>query len=156
MDNQQTDNQGIFSLTRRAFLKLGLLISSVASAWGIAKFLSYEAPQEVLLSFITLNQPNTYPLGSVIYIREVKAWLIRDNEGFYAVSSICTHLGCAINLGEEQFNCPCHGSQYDLNGKVITGPAASPLPGFEVYLSDDGRIVIDRRVTVPPTQRLVV
>ncbi|MBN2045851.1 MAG: ubiquinol-cytochrome c reductase iron-sulfur subunit [Anaerolineales bacterium] len=151
------DNTGkhkIYTLTRRAFLNLSLLISAAASSWGIIKFLSYKAPEERLLSFITLNQPQAYHLGSVTYIREVKAWLIHDQEGFYALSSTCTHLGCTINLGEERFDCPCHGSQFDLAGRVLKGPAASPLPGYQVRLSDDGRIVIDRRVSVPPSQRL--
>ncbi|MCB2180211.1 Rieske (2Fe-2S) protein [bacterium] len=156
MDNENTRNNKLLSLTRKAFLKLGLLISGVVSTWGIIKFLSYKAPEEKLLSFITLDKPNTYPLGTIIYIPEVKAWLFHTSEGFYALSSTCTHLGCTINLGDEKFDCPCHGSQFNLSGKVLQGPAASPLPGFEVTLSNDGRLVIDRRVNVPASQRLVV
>lgn len=156
MENKHAGKHTIFSMTRRAFLKIGLLISGVASGWGILKFLSYKAPEENILSFITLEQPQTYPLGSVTYIPEVKAWLFHSDEGFYALSSTCTHLGCTINLGDEKFDCPCHGSQFNLAGKVLQGPAASPLPGFEVSLSNDGRLVIDRRVNVPPTQRLVI
>jgi Rieske Fe-S protein len=156
MENKRMDKHQRVTITRRAFLKLGLLISSLASAWGIARFLSYEAPSEKLLSFITLDKPRAYPLGSTIYIREVKAWLIHDREGYYALSSTCTHLGCTIGLGEEQFDCPCHGSQFDLGGRVLQGPAAAPLPGYQVTLSEDGRLVIDRRVEVSAAQRLVV
>ena len=156
MDIKNADNKVLFSLTRRAFLKMSLWIAGIASGWGVFKFLSYKAPEENILSFITLSQPQTYPLGSATYIPEVKAWLFHSDDGFYALSSTCTHLGCTINLGDEKFNCPCHGSQFSLSGNVLQGPASAALPNFEVSLSDDGRLVIDRRVNVPSTQRLVI
>lgn len=141
------------NITRRMFLQFGLWMSGLVSAWGIFRFLSYETPGEVLLPFITLDAPNTYPLGFALYIPEVKAWLLRDDQGLYAVSSTCTHLGCTINAEKTKFACPCHGSQFDLSGHVIQGPAAKTLPHFEVRLSDDGRVVIDRRVEVPLNSR---
>ena len=154
-DNSR-DNSRTFSLTRRAFLKVSMLVTSLASAWGVVRFLSYEAPSERLLDFTTIGEPRTYPLGSAIYVREVKAWLIHDPDGFYALSATCTHLGCTINQGEGQFNCPCHGSQFTMTGSVLHGPAVSPLPCYQVRLSDSGNLVIDRRVEVPPTKRLAV
>lgn len=156
MDRDIDNKPAVRSLTRNAFLKLGLLISAAASSWGILKFLSYNAPEESVLDFIILSPPNTYPLGTMVYVREVKAWLIHNPDGFYAISATCTHLGCSINMGDGQFDCPCHGSQFDLSGRVLQGPASASLPGYQVSLSEDGRIMIDRRVTVPTSQRLVV
>ena len=156
MDREKNNRPLTGSITRNAFLKLGLLISGAASSWGIFRFLSYEAPEESVLDFVILNAPITYPLGTMIFIREVKAWLMHNPDGFYAVSATCTHLGCSVNMGEGQFNCPCHGSQFDLSGSVLQGPASTSLPGFEVSLTEDGRIMIDRRVTVPTSQRLLV
>ena len=153
MDRENSKKQLPKEFTRAAFLKLGLVISAAASSWGIFKFLSYEAPEESLLSFVILNPPNTYPLGTMIYVREVKAWLIHNSDGFYALSATCTHLGCTVNLGDDQFDCPCHGSQFDLSGRVLQGPASSALSGFLVSLSKDGRIMIDRRIKVPSSQR---
>jgi nitrite reductase/ring-hydroxylating ferredoxin subunit len=141
-------------ITRKMFLQVGLWFSGLVSAWGIFRFLSYETPGEELLPSITLDPPNTYSLGAAVYIPEVKAWLLRDGEGLYAVSSTCTHLGCTVNGEDNKFVCPCHGSQFDLSGRVLQGPAAKVLPNFEVRLSDDGRVVIDRRVEVPYITRL--
>jgi Rieske Fe-S protein len=56
---------------------------------------------------------------------------IAGNE-FVALSLVCTHLGCRVRKARDGFDCPCHGSRYDLNGKVINGPAAKPLRSFPV------------------------
>lgn len=47
----------------------------------------------------------------------------------FAINAICTHLGCVVpwNKAENKFMCPCHGSQYDYQGKVIRGPAPKSL-----------------------------
>lgn len=154
MATENNKKQIAVQFTRRMFLQLGLWVSGLASAWGIFKFLSYEAPGENLLPSITLDQPIVYSLGSITLVPEVKAWLIHDESGIYAVSATCTHLGCMINGEQDKFICPCHGSQFDLSGRVLRGPAAKSLQNFEVRLSEDGRVVIDRRVTVLPTERL--
>ncbi len=47
----------------------------------------------------------------------------------YGLNAVCTHLGCVVpwNAGENLFKCPCHGSQYAPNGKVVRGPAPRSL-----------------------------
>ena len=47
----------------------------------------------------------------------------------FALNAICTHLGCVVpwNKAEQKFMCPCHGSQYNSEGKVIRGPAPRSL-----------------------------
>lgn len=47
----------------------------------------------------------------------------------YGLNAICTHLGCVVpwNAGLDLFKCPCHGSQYAPNGKVVRGPAPQSL-----------------------------
>jgi Rieske Fe-S protein len=56
---------------------------------------------------------------------------IAEND-FAAVSMICTHLGCRVRKARDGFECPCHGSRYDLQGNVINGPAAKSLTSFPV------------------------
>jgi nitrite reductase/ring-hydroxylating ferredoxin subunit len=154
MKIDQEKKQTAVHITRRMFLQLGFWVSGLASAWGIFQFLNYEPAGEKLLPSITLDKPNTYRRGTAIFIPEVKAWLIRDEDGLYAVSAICTHLGCNVSGEEDRFVCPCHGSEYDLSGRVLQGPATSSLPHFELRLSEDGRIIIDRRNEVLPSSRL--
>lgn len=61
--------------------------------------------------------------------RHVAAY--RDPDGtLHEVSARCTHLGClvAFNTAERTWDCPCHGSRFDVDGQVVQGPATSPLP----------------------------
>lgn len=50
----------------------------------------------------------------------------------FAISTTCTHAGCEVRKTKSKFECPCHGSQYDLTGKVIRGPAPANLARFPV------------------------
>merc|ERR550532_3708583 len=61
----------------------------------------------------------------------------------FAVNAVCTHLGCVVpwNKGLNKFACPCHGSQYDQNGKVVRGPAPLSLALAKVA-EGDGKVVI--------------
>jgi Rieske Fe-S protein len=62
----------------------------------------------------------------------------RDGDGrLHELSARCTHLGCivAFNSAMRTWDCPCHGSRFDLDGSVLEGPARSPL---KVYRSPDG------------------
>lgn len=62
------------------------------------------------------------------------AWVIlKTNGSVTAYSPLCTHLGCAYHWesAAHAFVCPCHGSTFDVNGKVITGPARRPLDRYE-------------------------
>jgi Rieske Fe-S protein len=51
------------------------------------------------------------------------------NGKYHIVTPICTHLGCHVlfNHTDKVYDCPCHGSQYDIDGKVIHGPAVKNL-----------------------------
>lgn len=50
----------------------------------------------------------------------------------YGLNAVCTHLGCVVpwNKAENKFKCPCHGSQYNAEGKVIRGPAPLVRAGY--------------------------
>lgn len=59
----------------------------------------------------------------------------------HAFSSVCTHQGCAVEPGEGELACPCHGSVFDLaTGDVLQGPATDPLPEVTVEVADNGDI----------------
>lgn len=57
---------------------------------------------------------------------------------YIALSRICTHAGCTINLASPGFACPCHGSRYDNQGNVTNGPAVNALARLTAVLSADG------------------
>jgi cytochrome b6-f complex iron-sulfur subunit len=57
----------------------------------------------------------------------------------YGISAVCTHLGCVVpwNASESKFICPCHGSQYNSEGKVVRGPAPLSLALAHATVADD-------------------
>ena len=65
--------------------------------------------------------------------------VIRTGQSSYtALSRICTHAGCDINVSGSGFSCPCHGSVFNSQGKAIQGPAQAALQRFNVAISTDG------------------
>jgi Rieske Fe-S protein len=67
------------------------------------------------------------PEGGALVYREARLALIRDSGEIYALSLVCTHLGCTLNVNGEQLSCPCHGSRFDRRGRLLQGPADRPL-----------------------------
>jgi Rieske Fe-S protein len=68
-----------------------------------------------------------------------KAAVYRDDDGtLHEVSARCTHLGCVVgwNAGEKSWDCPCHGSRFDVDGNVLQGPAVKPLERVESAQSE--------------------
>ncbi len=61
----------------------------------------------------------------------------------YAVNSVCTHMGCDVLYDKDlgHIRCPCHGSQYGLDGHNIRGPAKRPLASYKIYTAG-GQVVI--------------
>lgn len=57
----------------------------------------------------------------------------------YGINAVCTHLGCVVpwNASENKFMCPCHGSQYNSEGKVVRGPAPLSLALVHANQQDD-------------------
>jgi cytochrome b6-f complex iron-sulfur subunit len=63
------------------------------------------------------------------------------NTGLIALSTICTHKGCEVRVLPDAFQCPCHGSEYRIDGAVIEGPASQPLQRFSVEETSEAVII---------------
>jgi Rieske Fe-S protein len=84
-------------------------------------------------------------------------YLIRGSGGIYAINASCLHQGGHIDPSQAGFACPCHGSQYDLNGTVTVGPApvGAVLQHYEVSeVTPGGVLVIDPTKPVSAATRL--
>ena len=65
--------------------------------------------------------------------------VVRTGTASYtALSRICTHAGCDVNVAGNGFSCPCHGSKFDSQGQATQGPAQTALQRFSVAVSSDG------------------
>ena len=76
------------------------------------------------------------------------------HEGIIAFSKICSHMGCAVALYDQQTKhllCPCHQSTFDVTraAKVIFGPAARPLPQLAITVDAEGYLVAQQPFTEP-------
>jgi cytochrome b6-f complex iron-sulfur subunit len=60
----------------------------------------------------------------------------------FGLNAVCTHLGCVVpwNVNENKFICPCHGSQYNSQGKVVRGPAPLSLALVHTSVTEDGKV----------------
>lgn len=74
---------------------------------------------------------------------EFPIFVRREGEQAYlALSGECDHLSCAVDLGEEAFECPCHGSRFSLDGELLEGPASQGLLEFETRVEEEETLVI--------------
>jgi Rieske Fe-S protein len=83
-------------------------------------------------------------------------WLIPDDGApgkVRALSTVCPHLGCAIDWtpgGKDgapkgHFNCPCHRSVFDAEGRRVSGPSPRDMDALEAHIADGGVFVAYRR-----------
>ena len=104
---------------------------------------------------IALGDPRRFPVDTFTFLEEHKLYVYRDHEGIKAVSAICTHLGCILEKSTDGFECPCHGSCYNVEGEVLSGPAPRNLAWYSVSRSADGKIVINPGKNVPSHEKFL-
>jgi cytochrome b6-f complex iron-sulfur subunit len=130
-------------LSRRDFLKIVragfLYLSGALAIGGFLRFLDYD-PNPTPKTEFDLGPAANYPPGSRTLLNDPPAILIHKESGFSALSLICTHLGCTVEQKAGEFACPCHGSRFDVDGKVIHGPAEKPLPSLRVEVTNEGNL----------------
>ena len=133
------------NLFRRDFLKLapdGFLYLSGAMAFvGFLRFLDFD-PKPAPKTEFDLGSAEDYPPGSNTILPDIPAILIHTESGFSALSLVCTHLGCALEPNAEGFACPCHGSRFDAEGRVLHGPAAERLSLLRIETTQDNKITL--------------
>ncbi len=83
-------------------------------------------------------------------------FIARDAGGFMALSAICTHMGCTVGFtaGQATFDCPCHGSEYKIDGTVMFGPAPRALERVLLCRNSSNQLVIDTTQDVTTSDRL--
>jgi Rieske Fe-S protein len=94
-----------------------------------------ETPRQHLTPLAKLSD---IPEGTVLrtVFRDEPLLLLNDGGTVRALSGLCTHESCKLGWNDVQrlIQCPCHGSVFDANGRVVRGPATEPLPSFRTEL----------------------
>jgi Rieske Fe-S protein len=98
---------------------------------------------------VKVGPPGEYPVAAEPQrVMGQNLFILHDEEGFAALGALCTHLGCVVTPTPGGFECPCHGSRFGPDGRVVQGPAPSPLRWYELSLAPDGQLVVDTKKTV--------
>ncbi len=81
--------------------------------------------------------------SKVTLVKEIPAFIVKNKNGFEAFDAHCTHMGCILNYckNDKLFECPCHGSAFELNGEKVHGPARKPLKRLAFRIKD-GKLII--------------
>ena len=68
-----------------------------------------------------------------------KVFIVMSRSGLFALSPICTHLGCLVNWdnNKKEFLCPCHGGTYGMEGDVRKGPPSDPLTRLSLKIQEE-------------------
>jgi len=164
MSSIEKQLEGICDLEKKPISRRDFL--GIAAAWAAATSMTLaligllKVPMPALFPDISktfkIGKPEDYPIGAEKIFKDKKVMVSRDKEGLYAISLICTHLGCIVSKHAERFDCPCHGSKFDLQGKVKTGPAPKALPWLKVSQLPNGKLIVNAMKPVPIGTKIVI
>lgn len=115
------------------------VLGSLATFFFIRPRTTYGQPNR-----FKIGRPEEFPPGSRIAIDPKRVCIVREGNKVAAISTTCTHLGCIIAPSATGFQCPCHGSRFDVDGNVTGGPAPKALAWYAVTLTPSGELEVDK------------
>lgn len=132
-------------MPRRDFLGLAAL-GSMAAALLFSLFGMLKLPKAAVSASpakrFNVALPENLAAGEAFIPPGRNVAVFRDGEGVYAISTVCTHLGCIVKTSANGFDCPCHGSGFTKDGTVRKGPAPKALPWLKVT-NNGGKLTVD-------------
>lgn len=132
-----------------SFLSLGWITFTAACAGLASLAFRFSYPNvnfEPEMDFLA-GRPEDYEEGvDERWKNGYGVWIYKNEGKLVALSNICTHLGCIPTWlpAELKFKCPCHGSGYYSNGINFEGPAPRPLERYNISLTPEGLVKIDK------------
>lgn len=119
----------------------GALMPAIVTGCASTKQVTHREDANVVTLILEEFEANTIVVRSKKYSYPIS--VSRSEEGkFIAVLMQCTHKGCELRSEGKYLVCPCHGSEFDSNGKVLNPPADRPLRTFPVR-TDENNIYVD-------------
>lgn len=143
------------TLSRRNLLrngwKAGTALLASAAAWTtwelLRPFTSNAAGGK-----LRIGSAADYQTDTATYVREGRFWLANANGHLFALSQKCPHLGCRVPFCDSsgRFECPCHGSVFDIGGEWIEGPSPRGMDRHPVSIDGDTLVVdTNKRLSGP-------
>lgn len=135
-------------IDRRAFLELTALLTAGALGSGCASVAMLPVtPEDGVIRLRLRDVPQLALPGGYLKIRPAghpaPVYVLALSDGGYAaLSPVCTHLGCTVDVAGPRLICPCHGSAYARDGVVLRGPAERALHRYRVEELPDGTLLI--------------
>lgn len=131
---------------RGTFLRLctraAILLAGGLGLAGLVRYFSHSSGSIKQTRF-DLGPEGTFPESGKLLRLDIPAVIYRTPSGYRAYSLVCTHLGCMVEESEGGYTCPCHGSKFAEDGRVMQGPAVDKLPELELALSPEGNLLLD-------------
>ena len=92
---------------------------------------------------LKLGSPNDYAPGTATFVNAGRLWVANADGHLFALSQRCPHLGCRVPFCESsgRFECPCHGSVFDIAGEWIEGPSPRGMDQHPLTIEDDTLVV---------------
>ncbi|MBN2469149.1 MAG: Rieske 2Fe-2S domain-containing protein [Anaerolineae bacterium] len=141
-------------MPRRDFLGVAwggmTLLAALGSGYVGLRYLTSQVEDSGFGTVITAGLVEDFPPNSVTAFNNGRFYLVRrEDGGFLALYHKCTHLACVVlwHEGEGQFYCPCHGSRFEADGKVLNRPATRSLHRFPVTI-EGGDVLVDTGTTI--------
>jgi len=143
--------------TRRQFLRTGWKIGG--SLLGIAAgWTTYESLRPLAGAakgaMLKLPSAANYPADTATYVTQGRLWIANTGTQLFALSQRCPHLGCRVPFCESSghFECPCHGSIFDIGGEWIAGPSPRGMDKHELSVEGDN-LLVDTSKLLPGPDR---
>ena len=140
-EEPQPSRRGFF---RKIFIVLGGL-AVLEYVWVLVDFLRPRSLAEGQAAIVIAGPVERFEPGTVTAFQTGKFYLSRlEDGGFLALSRECTHLGCTVPWVDDEgrFVCPCHSSEYDEKGAVVSPPAPRPLDLYAIRI-ENGVVKVD-------------
>jgi Rieske Fe-S protein len=138
----------VSGIDRRRFVALaGAALAATTVLPGCASLVATPVtPVECRIRLALRNFPQLARRGGYLKLAPRGAatpiYVLAVDQGYAALSPVCTHLGCLVNIQGAELVCPCHDSAFDREGRVLRGPAQRPLRRLPAGLTPEGDLVI--------------
>ena len=141
--------------SRRDFLRGGWKLGG-ALLIGAGAYTAYEALRPLTTGAsgakIVVGDAANFPEGTSTYVPTGRMYVTNAQNNYFALSQKCPHLGCRVGFCKSsgRFECPCHGSVFDLAGEYIEGPAPHGMDRYAMSQDGNNLVVDTGSITTGP------